>query len=770
MTAATTAKRGNRAPDIRETREAALSLVSAENVQHADVQGVLALQAALQHGHRYGIWSTPSKWNPGEHSKAVLNVDLRARIVHFLSDALKQAVLDDDRAAELAAADAVLQRLPSPLQRAVDELVLVLTRYLLVLRMGPAGIARNKNGVALDPSNINDIAYLWAPPMLAAVLPKMLADRDRNGCLCLLTPEDVEGLSAAGKKQALLEMKRMHLLAERGCWGDVPVIGDAVVAVTPVAGAAAVVAEQAKRDPHRPLPDDYVSEMGKCSLWLIQDLAPNLLAVAEKVSKLWAETDDPALKPHSIQSRRVRALKPLLERFEWRDHLGRPIVEPPFPLRLSQVGKNSNASKKEDTEDDGVDERPDADPAGNEDQLQVEWPPRSLGDILGLMHNVQLAHIFVVLLSTGARKAEALDWQRDCLEYSVNGMPYANGRTFKLVERHDGEKRDWVLPDLAVQALEQQVRMVALLESIGPQRPARPQVPAPTGDSPTHLWVQRGATSEGARFAPLKGLNTALVSYARTLGMETSPGGQRLRAHRFRKTVARLCALALTQAPKVLMDVFGHKSIEMTLYYILTDKELQAEVEQVSRELRVMRAKEVIEKMVDAENSPTALPLGGYGGPAALAMQRAIDVHREGLHRRGEQWGANSVIELAEVLTLQGKAWQVVRKGVMCTKLPGTETGLCNKSRGHPEPSRCASSCDHRLEEDFLREDVDASIAEAIAAYRVAAEDEGSMEKALWAGQIRAHVPRFEDLRLKWENDPIVQEVMKTSSPEEVAA
>lgn len=769
MTASTSPSNGQRALDVSAAREAALSLVGAENVQNADVQAVLALQTALQHGHRYGIWSTPSKWNPGEHSKAVLNVDLRARIVHYLPDALKQTVLEDDAEARRAAEEAVVQRMPSPLQRALDELVLVLTRYLLVLRMGPAGIARNKYGVSLDPNNIVDMAYSWLPSMLALALPKMLAERDYSRCLGLLTSEDIEGLPTTRRKNALREVQRMQLLAERGCWSDVPAIGDWLVAVSPVAGAASVVAEQAKRDPHRPLPDDYVSQMGRCSLWLIQDLAPNLLAIGEEVRKIWEQTDDPSLKPLSVQSRRVRAIRPLLEQFEWRDHLGRPITEPPFPLRLSQVGKNSNVWK-EAAEDDSADERTDAELDPEDDQPQVQWPPRSLTDILGLMHTIQLAHIFVALLSTGARKAEALDWQRDCLEYSVNGMPYANGRTYKLVERHDGEKRDWVLPDMAVQALEQQVRMVALMESIGPQRPIRTRLPAPTEETPTHLWVQSRTTAEGSRFAPLKGLNTALVSYANTLGMSTSPGGQRLRAHRFRKTVARICGLALTQAPKVLMDVFGHKSIEMTLYYILTDKELQAEVEQVSRELRVMRAKEVIEQMVAAESSPTALPLGGYGGPAALAMQRAIDVHREGLHRRGEQWGANSVIELAEVLTLQGKAWQVVRKGVMCTKLPGTEAGLCNKSRGHPEPSRCGSRCDHRLEENFLREDVDASIAEAVAAYRVASQDEGSMEKALWAGQIRAHISRFADLRRKWEKDPTVQEVMQVAPLEEVLA
>jgi hypothetical protein len=216
------------------------------------------------------------------------------------------------------------------------------------------------------------------------------------------------------------------------------------------------------------------------------------------------------------------------------------------------------------------------------------------------------------------------------------------------------------------------------------------------------------------------------------------------------------------------MAVFGHKSIEMTLYYIMADKELRAEVEKVGRELRVMRSKEVIEKMVaDEDAALSGLSLGGYGGPAALMVRRSIDTHKERLHRHGAEWGAANAQELAEILTLQGKAWEYVRPGVMCTKFPGTESGPCNKSKGHPEPARCQTHCNHRLEEAFLREDVDGSIKDALASYEQAGAAGEELVQALWAGQIRAHIVRFQDLREKWMAVPEVRELVEAQEEQQ---
>jgi hypothetical protein len=213
------------------------------------------------------------------------------------------------------------------------------------------------------------------------------------------------------------------------------------------------------------------------------------------------------------------------------------------------------------------------------------------------------------------------------------------------------------------------------------------------------------------------------------------------------------------------MDVFGHRSIEMTMYYILTDKDLRAEIEVVSRELRVMRAKEVVEKMVEADTAGITAGVaeyGGYGGPAAVSIHHAIETHREQLHRRGTDWGLETSRELAELLTLQGKAWELVRPGVMCTKFAG-EAGPCNKSKGRPEPSKCLSHCSHRLEETFLHEDVDGTISEVVEAYEQALANNETLTAAHWAAQVRAHVPRFADLHDKWIANPTVAALMNNN-------
>nr|WP_276530694.1 tyrosine-type recombinase/integrase [Burkholderia multivorans] len=378
---------------------------------------------------------------------------------------------------------------------------------------------------------------------------------------------------------------------------------------------------------------------------------------------------------------------------------------------------------------------------------------------MALLGRIQLAHFFIVTLSMGARQSESLRLRRDCVVRAPDNRPYANGKTYKLVQRHDGEMRAWLLPDVAVDAIEQQTRLVSFAERLTEVTPNRKPSDSLGND---HLWVQISAAAHADATRPLVNINKALHSYARAIQMSTTPGGQNLRTHRLRKTLARLVALALTQAPKLLMDVFGHKSIEMTLYYILSDKDLQAEIETVSRELRVMRAKTVVEKMVEDDlmsKDVTALSHGGYGGLAAASIHDTITRRRHQVHRRGNKWGAENIIELAELLTLQGKAWEQVRRGVICTKLPG-ESGPCNKRKGRPEPAKCSSACTHRLEEAFLREDVDAVICEAIAAFEQSVANGEQLIAAHWAAQVRANVPRFPDLSAKWMRNATVAGLM----------
>lgn len=756
------------AEEVAAARSRALLEFSAEAIHSLGAQPLMTAQALLQHGSTFGRWQTPKRWIPLAQP-SLLDIDLRGRVLSFLPEDQQAMVRSDDEAVEAvrraaeASGASVLDGFESPVRRLVTASVQSLTRYLVICRMGPAGIGKKAKGRSLDPSTLSKAGYQQLPQLMAIGLSKRLnalgpseGVSDAEAFFRHVASEDLDRFTSDERKRLEVELKRMQVLAERGCWVDVPLLGGGASDVTSVAGPVEKPKPQQKPDPHLPLPDDYVAEMGRYSLWLIRDLAPSLLEVVGEIRSIWLSTDDLSVGPGRIAQRRDDAVRKLLAAHAWHDGEGRTISAPPFKIRLSQTGKNSRAKKRAG----GV-------PTTQAADGPVGWHPRMLVDVVFLLKLVQMAHFFVIGLSMGARKSELVTLERDCLQQSPNGMPYADGRTWKLVDRHDGEARDWVLPDVAMQAIEQQVRLVTLVDDIGPTAPRR-DVANPT-TAPVHLWAEIGG-GKANRTKPMLHTQTALRAYAKALGMSPEPGGQSLRVHRFRKSIARLAALALTQAPKVLKDVFGHKNIEMTLYYILTDKDLQVDVERVARELRVMRAKEAVEAMVAAE-AAQAPANGGFGGPAAASVSKAIHVHRDRLHRRGEEWGADSAVELAEILTLQGKAWHLARPGVICTKFPGTEVGPCNKSKGEPEPARCQSHCSHRFEEPFLRDDVDGSIRDAAAAYQEAAERGDDLVQALWAAQVRLHIGRFDDLRAKWMQDPVVRSIVDVGAKaEELAA
>lgn len=739
-----------RAQEVEASRNRALVVANANTVALQSSDTLIVLQQTLQHGATYGFWETPRKWDKTQSGVATMNIDIRKRIENLLPGEYSKLLTTSN-------VDASDEKTLTHLRALIDGAVLVETRYLVLLRMGPSALGRRGRFKSLDPNTVRAIAYSCAPQMLALSIAKIIrlgksaAIGDEVGYFDVLEAADFEQLSASAKEIALVEAGRMHRLSQQGCWNDVPQIGQSRDVVTRVKGPSAEKKIPRGTKPHLPLPDEFVSEMGSKSHWLMMDLAPNILDLGQTFVKIWESTNGPLLTASQLFRLRKSAVSALLESYVWRDRTGIPFDHPPFPLRLTKHGKNQSRKTKS------------AEPLNDSEPHAVTlltWPPKTFAAVMGLMHNVQLAHLFVVAMSTAGRKSETVDLRRDCVRYERNGLPYVSGHTFKLVERHDGELRDWVLPDIAVTAIEQQIRLVQCAEAIGPMT-AKPQ--SSRENDGTHLWAQINGFGKSVRTAPLIDLGRALSSYSRALCMDPNPGGQTFRSHRFRKTLARLVALAITQAPKVLMDVFGHKSIEMTLYYILADKDLRVEIERVSRELRVMRAKDTIEQMLGVEESTTALHLSQtFGGPAANTIRNAITEKKIRIHKRGDEWGAESVTELAEILTLQGKAWQYVRPGVICTKFPGTESGPCNKSKGHPEPARCQTHCKHRLEEPFLREDVDGAIRDCIREFIKAEQGGEDLIKDFWGAQIRVHLNRFEDLRTKWAADPVVSQVVNT--------
>jgi integrase len=727
--------------ELHRTASLVLSRTSCDAIQTLAQQELVVAQSILGHGERFGTWFTPFNWAhtaPKSHRE----INLTARIT---------AILEDISGAQ----DFQAFRLDAEYPRLLEEAVLSCARYCVLCRFAPVSL--RPFGRFLMPSLLAPLVFNTVTRMAALSVRKALEEdafedslsvMPANGrCFARLTVDDLESelLSASQRDAIAGELRRMRYLADQGLWSDVgpaPRVlrgGNSPEMVTPVKGAEQPAQPTPEPDPFLPFPDHWVSEMGRKCHWLVTAMHPNLMACLKGFRPIWKRAAANGLSASRISE----DCNKYLRAFQWRGKDGKPL-KLPFAL-------------------DGYSTSADADPL--EEKV---WPPRTFDDVIRLVNATQGAHLFVTTFCTAPRNGETGITARSCVERAKDGRKYRNGKTYKLVRTVGGATRDWLLPDFAAMAFAQQAELVAAYECLSPITYPMDPDKMPVGN---FLWGQAANREPGA--PPLSGqsINDLLRNLAEALEMDMNPGGQSIRLHRFRKTLARLAALALVNAPRILMDVFGHKSIEMTLYYIMTDKDLAQDARKVARELRVLRCKTALEQLCNEEDEYAAarqaagpkLRTFSFGGKGVDKLVGALNSHRAQVAQRGATYSPQDLNELVEFFVMSDTAFSQVAPGVLCTKTEG-QVGECNKKRGYPEMSNCTTTCDHRLDEPWLRRNVDACIAEAAEKYVECVAAGKDLVASFWAGQVRSHLFRFDDIRQKWLNHAVVQDVL-TSTP-----
>lgn len=377
------------------------------------------------------------------------------------------------------------------------------------------------------------------------------------------------------------------------------------------------------------------------------------------------------------------------------------------------------------------------------------WPPnpRYLNVWLATL---QAMNLMVLAFCTGARLSELGSGDGNSLVRSEDGHAFFRARTFKGNNEIGGRVRDWPIPNAAVKALEIQLEIARRL---GP-----PDVP--------NLWVKGG--SEAAWGDRLNDLTEASVAAVKFLGLADiavsalatrekaafpDGKGERAHLHRWRHTAAKLAALTLVGAPQVLMDLFGHKNLAMTLRYMLSDPALGEEAKRVASEFMVATAQQAIEETL----------AGKASGAAATALRRGLSAEGESLSqpvrsgesrdgtasamRRGEErFDSQKLRELAEILTFHGDEWRLVRPGVLCTKT-ADQFGPCTQGWGRPDAGACRTTCTHRLETAAAREQCRASLVALLDEHALAVAERCEMVAHHLEGQIVANLKRWEDVR-----------------------
>lgn len=766
--------------DQDEWRLRAASQVQTHEIQSVDVDTLGRLKALAGHGDRLLVWSTPEEWLVhGSRRDAIMSVDLQKEALSTLT-ADERATVDMK---PVSGAVAFLAERLTPAQL-VDATALQAVRYLLLMRLGPSARTGRMSGkVALKAGLIAITASGAIRRMVAIVIRKRLdllarglLSLDDTRHFALIQPSDLATLPKTFARDCATELRRMDQLCGRGLWLDAPMPERDQTSTVDPAQPPKEAEPERKPDPHLPLPDDYVAQMGRRSLWIIEHLGPFLLDVGEELLTEWRRS------AHVGKCSKGERKKILLRVLAAR-HAGDPAdsastslrcPEPPFTIRLSTHGETAGRRFKHAAAANALDD-------GDEDESleSFKWPPYNLAHFTGLCSVLQGAHFFVASMAMAARQSESMDLRRDCVVYGKDGQWRAVGRTFKLVQALEGEFRDWELPEAAARAIEQQARLASMLEQMPWSQNLSalldPKFVAFKGE---HLWCRIGTGLTNPREVP-RDANKFLRKYARMLDMETEPGGQPLRTHRFRKTIARLAALAIDEAPLMLKHLFGHKDIEMTLHYILADKALAAEIEQIIKELHMMRAKAPVEAFVARLASSEArkhgadeldVDYGGYGGKAVDRLADTVERYRDQavasgrMRNSSEDFGADHIDDVVRILTGDGTYFNLVRPGVFCTKRLG-EWGPCSRKKGQADRSNCQETCDHRLEEPWLRADADGCVGDALAGYERASADGEVLLQSFWADQVRRNVVRFEDLRAKWMQHAVIAQIMAAGEP-----
>jgi hypothetical protein len=201
--------------------------------------------------------------------------------------------------------------------------------------------------------------------------------------------------------------------------------------------------------------------------------------------------------------------------------------------------------------------------------------------------------------------------------------------------------------------------------------------------------------------------------------------------------MARLVALTVVGAPQVLMDLFGHANLEMTLRYMLSHPDIAAEADRVARVTAFANAEEAISETLQ-------------GKTAGRGTQELRDGLTRWKMRLGiDEFGTTTLRETAEILTFNGLYWQAVRPGVLCTKTLH-QRGPCTQSKGEPDPGACRTDCRHRLELERARAGCSDSIKGLLQELEEARRSGSWMLLENLSGTLLSELSRWDDVRAHW--------------------
>ena len=685
-------------------RIAALDKFALEEFQNLTKEDLLLAQAIAGHGDEWGVWKTPKDICESRLQEFNRTIDFAWQ----MRKQLAKTPLPDSQSELIA--------------ELVQEGTLVLTRIALLMRLAPSGGKIKSKSQRMKPSSMSVCLYQYYPSIIARAIQRKAVYPDSPGLLGCLAEDDL--LELRKNKRHRVELDRLGTLAARGWWTDLPPLPD-VTQTTDPSGPKPIPVPQDVPGEFQHIDNLYLEKFGPHNLWLIRELGPRLLPLLEDLATHLEDLDFSNIFKHVLRNVVRNFIAQHLKDHPWLDGMGRPL-KPNFPLKTGAKSKD-----------------------------KFQFPPRKWAQLKVLSVTLQSAHLFLTLLASAGRIGEVDTLPRSCVTTARDGKDYVKGWTYKLSGNLFGDAKQFPAPPVLVQTLGQQVRLAEVWLRLPPKNLADGLLK----EQPLHnaLWLSLGASANSNAAEPLLNPVDALMKLAERIGMDPKPGGINLHPHRLRKTIGRLAGIALFNSPTALKRLFGHKCIEMTLRYILCDKDIQTEAEAVLRELRIMHCAETLEEVRDAIALGTPLP--AHSGAAASRMADAVKEHEVHLTASGRVWKEGSAYDLAYLLTARGKGWRFMQKNIICAKAPG-EAGLCMKNRGEPNTSNCKPECDNRIVLALARRDADEIVGAYMQICLQALEEEQFDTFYYSMEQIFKELDNFPDIKERYLAEPQMQSLL----------
>ena len=347
---------------------------------------------------------------------------------------------------------------------------------------------------------------------------------------------------------------------------------------------------------------------------------------------------------------------------------------------------------------------------------------------------LQACHLWPIALALGGRHGEILSLEQGCLRRETSHTPTAAMHTWKL-DGVSGRDHESPLPELVVSAIHQQERLSRLVKGV-------------SGIEGDHLWVTIMKWSG----LPLTDFRPALKTFVRAFDLSKYLDGTAIHMHRFRKTLVRIVALALVHAPKILMDVLGHRDEQMTVMrYILSDPGLLNEIQETVRELIVLKGVEAV------------LERDRIQGKAAPVLRERVSDYAKRVGPKAME--PQNLMEFVRAMTEGGTGWAIIAPGIICTSF--TRGGMCNKGQGGANPHYCNPACDNQLVMNEFDKDgitITSAVTQSIETLdyvleklRDADESGEDMLIAQFAGQVKALLGRWREVDQHFADHPTLR-------------